>query len=79
MGTQGVFYWMTSDEHDPLGHITEDPVLREAQMEKRMQKLLTARKEIPLADQYTLFRDGEVLVLGFGSVKGTLLEALDHL
>ncbi|RTH35477.1 2-oxoacid:ferredoxin oxidoreductase subunit alpha [Thermus scotoductus] len=79
LGTPGVFYWMTSDEHDPLGHITEDPVLREAQMEKRMQKLLTARKEIPLADQYTLFRDGEVLVLGFGSVKGTLLEALDHL
>ncbi|RTI03029.1 2-oxoacid:ferredoxin oxidoreductase subunit alpha [Thermus scotoductus] len=79
LGTPGVFYWMTSDEHDPLGHITEDPVLREAQMEKRMQKLLTARKEIPLADQYTLFRDGEVLVLGFGSVKGTLLEALDRL
>ncbi|ULR40728.1 2-oxoacid:acceptor oxidoreductase subunit alpha [Thermus sp. NEB1569] len=79
LGTPGVFYWMTSDEHDPLGHITEDPVLREAQMEKRMQKLLTARKEIPLADQYTLFRDGEVLVLGFGSVKSTLLEALDHL
>ncbi|RTH20711.1 2-oxoacid:ferredoxin oxidoreductase subunit alpha [Thermus scotoductus] len=79
LGTPGVFYWMTSDEHDPLGHITEDPVLREAQMEKRMQKLLAARKEIPLADQYTLFRDGEVLVLGFGSVKGTLLEALDHL
>ena len=79
LGTQGVFYWMTSDEHDFLGHITEDPVLREAQMEKRMQKLQTAREEIPKEDQYTLYRDGEVLVLGFGSVKGTLLEALDHL
>ncbi|AEG34345.1 2-oxoacid:acceptor oxidoreductase, alpha subunit [Thermus thermophilus SG0.5JP17-16] len=79
LGTPGVFYWMTSDEHDFLGHITEDPVLREAQMEKRMQKLQTAREEIPKEDQYTLYRDGEVLVLGFGSVKGTLLEALDHL
>ena len=48
-------------------------------MEKRMQKLQTAREEIPKEDQYTLYRDGEVLVLGFGSVKGTLLEALDHL
>lgn len=79
LGTPGGFYWMTSDEHDPLGHITEDPIFREAQMEKRMQKLLTARKEIPQEDQYTLYRDGEVLVLGFGAVKGTMLEALDHL
>ncbi|WP_448566816.1 2-oxoacid:acceptor oxidoreductase subunit alpha [Thermus sp.] len=79
LGTPGGFYWMTSDEHDPLGHITEDPVLREAQMEKRMRKLETARKEIPPEDQYTLYRDGEVLVLGFGAVKGTMLEALDHL
>lgn len=70
---------MTSDEHDPLGHITEDVELRELQMEKRMGKLELARKEIPLSDQYTLFRDGEVLVLGWGTVKGTLLEALDHL
>ncbi len=79
IGTPGGFYWMTSDEHDPEGHITEDVVLRETQMEKRMRKLETARKEIPLEDQYTLYRDGEVLVLGFGTVKGTMLEALDHL
>ncbi|TBH17603.1 2-oxoacid:acceptor oxidoreductase subunit alpha [Thermus thermamylovorans] len=79
LGTPGSFYWMTSDEHDEVGHITEDPVVREAQMEKRMQKLQTARKEIPQEDQYTLFRDGEVLVLGFGTVKGTLLEALESL
>ena len=79
IGTPGGFYWMTSDEHDPVGHITEDPVLREGQMEKRMRKLETARKEIPLEDQYTLYRDGEVLVLGFGTVKGIMLEALDHL
>ncbi|SDE47848.1 2-oxoglutarate ferredoxin oxidoreductase subunit alpha [Thermus arciformis] len=79
LGTPGGVYWMTSDEHDPVGHITEDPVLREVEMEKRMRKLQTAREEIPLADQYTLYRDGEVLVLGFGTVKGTLLEALDHL
>ncbi|GAA5334126.1 MULTISPECIES: 2-oxoacid:acceptor oxidoreductase subunit alpha [Thermus] len=79
LGTPGGFYWMTSDEHDLEGHITEDPVLREYQMEKRMQKLLTARREIPLEDQYTLYRDGDILVLGFGTVKGTLLEALDHL
>ena len=79
IGTPGGFYWMTSDEHDPLGHITEDVELRELQMEKRMEKLELARKEIHLEDQYTLFRDGEVLVLGWGTVKGTLLEALDHL
>lgn len=79
LGTPGVFHWITSDEHDLQGHITEDPVLREYQMEKRMQKLQTALEEIPQEDQYTLFRDGEVLVLGWGSVKGTMLEALEAL
>ncbi|WP_117237862.1 2-oxoacid:acceptor oxidoreductase subunit alpha [Thermus sediminis] len=79
LGTPGGFYWMTSDEHELEGHITEDAALREYQMEKRMRKLETAREEIPLEDQYTLLRDGEVLVLGFGTVKGTMLEALDHL
>ena len=79
LGTPGGFYWMTSDEHDLEGHITEDIVLREYQMEKRMRKLEDARREIPLEDQYTLYRDGEVLVLGWGTVKGTLLEALDRL
>ncbi len=44
-----------------------------------MRKLEDARREIPLEDQYTLYRDGEVLVLGWGTVKGTLLEALDRL
>ncbi len=79
LGTPGRFYWMTSDEHDLVGHITEDPVLRDYQMEKRMQKLQKALEEIPLEDQYTLYRDGEVLVLGWGTVKGTVLEALESL
>ncbi len=79
LGTPGWIYWITSDEHEEEGHITEDPRLREAQMEKRMAKLEAARRGIPQEDQYTLFREGEVMVLTWGSVKGTVLEALEAL
>lgn len=79
LGTPGWIYWITSDEHDEEGHITENPRLREAQMEKRMAKLEAARKGIPKEEQYTLFREGRVMVLGWGSVKGAVLEALEEL
>ncbi|KGQ22803.1 2-oxoacid:acceptor oxidoreductase subunit alpha [Thermus filiformis] len=79
LGTPGWFYWITSDEHDPEGHITEDPRIREAQMEKRMAKLEAARRGIPQEELYALFREGRVMVLGWGSVKGALLEALEEL
>ncbi|HLI46661.1 MAG TPA: 2-oxoacid:acceptor oxidoreductase family protein, partial [Geobacterales bacterium] len=38
-GTKHAVYWATGDEHDEAGHITEDPVLRQKMMEKRMSKL----------------------------------------
>ena len=39
-------YWNTGDEHDEKGHISEDPTNRDAMMEKRMNKLNIAAREI---------------------------------
>jgi 2-oxoglutarate ferredoxin oxidoreductase subunit alpha len=77
-GTKGGRYWITSDEHDPDGHITEGVEMRVAMMEKRMGKLKLAQNAIPEEQQFFLHgpKDAELTVLGWGSTKGTILDAL---
>ena len=41
-------HWLTGGEHTAVGRVTEDPVVREEQMEKRMRKMETAAREIPV-------------------------------
>ncbi len=75
VGTAGTYYWITSDEHDAWGHITEDPVLRRQMMEKRAQKLARAAAEIPPERKFALFGEGKKTLVGFGSVKGAAIQA----
>ena len=78
LGMPGTIFWNTGDEHDESGHITEDPIVRIAMMDKRMGKLDLAAKEIPAEDQY-LFHgdpDAETVVLSWGSTKGAILDAM---
>ncbi|AAT43585.1 2-oxoacid:ferredoxin oxidoreductase subunit alpha [Picrophilus oshimae] len=81
----GVFgrniFWMTGDEHDELGHVTEDPFIRDRMMEKRMKKLETADSEIPLEDKAILFGDenADITYVTWGSQKGPILDAIEEL
>jgi len=77
-GVTGGRHWITSDEHDPDGHITEGVEMRVAMMEKRMGKLKLALNAIPQEQQYALHgpKDAELTVLAWGSTKGTILDAL---
>src|SRR5438034_236651 len=77
-GIKGGRHWITSDEHDPDGHITEGVEMRVAMMEKRMGKLKLAQRAIPEEQQYFLHgpKDADLTVLGWGSTKGTILDAL---
>lgn len=78
VGAPGGQYWITSDEHDEHGHITEDPELRVAMMEKRMRKLEALAAEISPEEMYAYHRpEAPAVVVGFGSVKGAALEALE--
>jgi 2-oxoglutarate ferredoxin oxidoreductase subunit alpha len=81
LGTPGGIFWNTGDEHDELGHITEDPIERVRMMEKRAKKLEVAAREIPLSEKLTMFGDpnAEVLLLSWGSPKGAILDALEVL
>src|SRR2546428_13461147 len=53
-GIKGGRHWITSDEHDPDGHITEGKEMRVAMMEKRMGKLKIAPNAIPQEQQFFL-------------------------
>ena len=77
-GIIGGRFWSTSDEHDPDGHITEGVEMRMAMTRKRMGKLALAAKAIPQEQQFTLHgpADADLTVVGWGSTKGTILDAL---
>jgi len=81
IGHPGTIFWNTGDEHDELGHITEDPVLRNLMMEKREKKLELADREIPEAEKLNFFGDrtAETVVVSWGSTKGAILDAMDAL
>ncbi len=76
----GAVTWYAGDEHDELGHITEDPINRVEMYEKRMKKLEIADAEIPVEERAVLYGGGEdFLLVGWGFVKGAALEAIEVL
>jgi 2-oxoglutarate ferredoxin oxidoreductase subunit alpha len=81
VGTKGVVYWHTGDEHDNLGHISEDPTQRNIMMEKRMSKLDLANKEIPLEEKLNFFgpENADFTIVSWGSTKGAILDAMEWL
>jgi 2-oxoglutarate ferredoxin oxidoreductase subunit alpha len=81
LGTDTALMWYTGDEHNELGHISEEPTNRNQMMEKRMRKLDFAHREIPLKEKVNLFgpEHAETIVVSWGSPKGAILEALEML
>jgi len=81
VGTPGAVFWNTGDEHDEVGHITEDPVLRDLMMDKRMGKMDLALGEISEADKVLFHghRDADIVLVSWGSTKGAILDALPRL
>jgi len=81
LGTPGTVFWCTGDEHDELGHISEEPMNRTRMIEKRMRKLETADKEIPIQERVNYFgdKDAAKIVVSWGSPKGAIMEAMERL
>jgi len=81
LGQEGTIFWNTGDEHDEMGHITEDPGLRNVMMEKRFAKLDLAAREIPADAKMAYFgpKGAGTVIVSWGSTKGALLDALDRL
>ncbi len=67
-----------SDEHDERGVITESAQMRSMMVEKRDRKMTELRKEL-LEPEYTGAEHPKVLLLGFGSTKNAIAEAVSTL
>ncbi len=81
LGTENAIFWNTGDEHDELGHITEDHEVRTMMVDKRMKKLELALNEIEDEDKALVYGDydAEYVVLSWGSTKGAILDAMEKL
>ncbi|MEM4621872.1 MAG: 2-oxoacid:ferredoxin oxidoreductase subunit alpha [Sulfolobales archaeon] len=81
LGTPGVVMWYTGDEHDELGHISEDPVNRVRMYSKRIKKLQLIEEEVPRDIKLRVYGHvrGDFCFIGWGSVKGVALDALEVL
>ena len=75
-------YLATGNEHNPSGHISEDPDNRIAQMERRLDKLDDIRADLDEnADHQTYYgpEDADDGILVWGSQQDTVFEAVDQL
>ncbi|GGL55592.1 2-oxoacid:acceptor oxidoreductase subunit alpha [Halocalculus aciditolerans] len=80
-GQKGGHFLATGNEHNPAGHISEDPDNRVAQVDRRNQKLDTIRED--LADESHNVVNGDDAadfgLISFGSQSGTVDEAVARL
>ena len=81
VGQAGNRHWLTAVEHSPDGLVSEDPQNREAMMEHRMQKLKLILDDLPMDEklQYLPADNAVMTLLGWGSVKGALIDARSRL
>ncbi|PTQ53792.1 MULTISPECIES: 2-oxoacid:acceptor oxidoreductase subunit alpha [Hydrogenibacillus] len=66
----------SSNEHGEDGYITEDPVIRTKIMQKRMEKVKTARLSRPF---YVQDGEADVMLVGVGSARGVIEEVARRL
>ncbi len=80
-GQPGGMFRGTSDEHDVFGHIHEGIENRMAMVRKRRRKLALADQEIPTSRKHQLYGPAvaDLTLVGWGSTKGAILDALAEL
>ena len=81
LGTKGGIHWLTGDEHNEFGHISEEPINRIRMVEKRNKKLELVDGEVPIEERINFFgdKDAENMIVSWGSPKGAVVEAMDGL
>ena len=81
LGTKGAVHWYTGDEHNEVGHISEEPSNRRAMVDKRMKRLELIDKEVPTEEKLNIFgdKDSKNVIVSCGSPKGAIIEAMELL
>jgi len=78
-GTVGAIFKATGSEHDERGFVSTDPLIRKAQVDKRLRKMETYLREEAPAPQVFGRPAGHPVLLGWGSTRPVLLEAQQRL
>jgi 2-oxoglutarate ferredoxin oxidoreductase subunit alpha len=73
-GKTNHFVSADSDEHDERGYITESSKMRTDMMDKRMGKLELLKEDL-LEPEFIGEKDPEILIIGWGSTYGAIVEA----
>ncbi len=81
LGTRNSVQWYSGDEHNEMGHISEETLNRRKMMEKRMRKLELVNLEVPVKDKMNFYGEegSENVIMSWGSPKGAIIEALSVL
>ncbi|HTT15094.1 MAG TPA: 2-oxoacid:acceptor oxidoreductase subunit alpha [Thermoplasmata archaeon] len=77
-GTPGVWAQVTGNEHDEWGHVSVNPTNRVRMMQKRMEKMVRARDDLPPSRLFGAAH-ARVGLLGYGSTSGPIREAQELL
>ncbi len=78
VGEKGGMFIHTSDEHNDFGFIVEDIENRNKKMEKRMRKMKTLLRELPVPELIGQSK-ADITFVSWGSTKGAALEAMEML
>jgi len=76
---QGPVVRVNSYEHDDEGNTTENPIWAEKMNDKRFKKLPYLKKEIDKFNPVSLYGKGKNLIIGWGSTKGAIVDALPEI
>jgi 2-oxoglutarate ferredoxin oxidoreductase subunit alpha len=75
----GAVFKATGSEHDERGFVSTDPLIRKAQVDKRLRKMETYLREDAPAPQVFGRTNGHPVLLGWGSTRPVLLDAQQRL
>ncbi len=78
LGARGAIVRTNADEHDEYGYTTEDPELSARMMDKRFRKMDSLVRELENAETVKTYgpEEADITVLGWGSTKGPIREAM---
>jgi 2-oxoglutarate ferredoxin oxidoreductase subunit alpha len=77
-GQKHGIHHVTGVEHNEMGRPTEDPIIRVKQMNKRLSKLKNLKFPNPILAN-TKYDDADALIVGMGSTRGAIEEAIERL
>jgi 2-oxoglutarate ferredoxin oxidoreductase subunit alpha len=78
-GNPNAIFWLTGDEHDEWGHVSEDPNNRIKMMDKRNGKYQQILKDLTPNEKFTLtgkLEDADLLLITWGGPSAAAREAI---